>query len=69
MNAGDVVYVLYHGDPGVYHTRLLTAHVEGDEWPIVTPDGDCYPGSIMLGMRISRDFGMQLTGGFPEAFL
>ena len=42
MNAGDVVYVLYHGDPGVYHTRLLTADLGNDEWMIITPDMDCY---------------------------
>ena len=42
MNAGDVVYVLYHGDPGVYHTRLLTADLGNDEWMIITPAMDCY---------------------------
>ncbi|CAE7391337.1 ANK1 [Symbiodinium sp. CCMP2592] len=42
MNAGDVVYVLYHGDPGVYHTRLLAADLGDDEWMIVTPDRHIY---------------------------
>ena len=42
MNAGDVVYVLYHGDPGVYHTRLLAEKVEGCEWVMLTPDKDIY---------------------------
>ena len=43
MNAGDVVYVLYHGDPGVYHTRILAAELEPQEWMIITPDRDIYP--------------------------
>ncbi|CAE7710379.1 ANK1 [Symbiodinium sp. CCMP2592] len=43
MNAGDVVYVLYHGDPGVWHTRLLASDLGQDEWMIITPDRDIYP--------------------------
>ncbi|CAE7845041.1 ANK1 [Symbiodinium microadriaticum] len=43
MNAGDVVYVQYHADPGVFHTRLLADQVDGAEWMIITPDRDIYP--------------------------
>ena len=43
MNVGDVVYVLYHGDPGIYHSRLLAADLGQDEWMIITPDFDIYP--------------------------
>ena len=43
MNPGDVAYVQYHADPGVFHTRLLTADLGQDEWMIVTPDRDIYP--------------------------
>lgn len=42
MNSGDVVYVQYHADPGVFHTRLLASCLGGDEWMIITPDHDMY---------------------------
>lgn len=28
--------------PRVVHARLVLAHVESDDWVILTPDGDCY---------------------------
>ena len=42
MQLGDLVYVLYHGDPGVYHTRILVGH---------TPDRDIYPEEYNDGNR------------------
>ncbi|CAE7463997.1 unnamed protein product [Symbiodinium sp. CCMP2592] len=42
MQSGEIVYLRYHGDPGVIHTRLLVDQVQGDEWVIVTPDHDIY---------------------------
>ena len=42
MQTGEIVYLRYHGDPGVIHTRLLVGQVQGDEWVIVTPDHDVY---------------------------
>ena len=40
MQAGEIVYLRYHGGPGVIHTRLLIGCVQDDEWMIVTPDED-----------------------------
>ena len=42
MQAGEVVYLRYHGDQGVIHTRLLAGQTQGDEWMIITPDQDIY---------------------------
>eukprot|EP00439_Symbiodinium_sp_Y106_P051503 s4306_g6.t2 len=42
MQAGEIVYLRYHGDPGVIHTRLLIGCVQDDEWMIVTPNEDIY---------------------------
>ena len=42
MQAGEIVYLRYHGGPGVIHTRLLIGCVQDDEWMIVTPDEDIY---------------------------
>ena len=42
MQAGEIVYLRYHGDPGVIHTRLLIGCVQDDEWMILTPNEDIY---------------------------
>ena len=66
MNPGDVVYVLYHADPGVYHTRLLTAMIAPDEWVVVTPDRDIYPEHYHDGNDDIRRFWHAADGRVPR---
>lgn len=43
IGIGELCFVQCNGYQGVFHTRLATAHIEGDEWLIATPDMDLYP--------------------------
>ena len=66
MNAGDIVYVLYFGDPGVYHTRLLIHCLGDDEWMIATPDRDIYPEVYNNANADIRRFWHVPDGRFPR---
>jgi hypothetical protein len=45
---GEVVYVVYGDDPYCVHARLLTGHVRGSSWVVVSPMFDFFEEDISL---------------------
>ena len=43
MEAGHICLVHYGEVPSTWHTRILLACIQGNEWQILTPDFDRYP--------------------------
>ena len=41
LEPGRAVFLYYQDDPGVWHAALLL-YPEGEDWYILTPDGDVY---------------------------
>ena len=66
VRIGDLCYVEYHGYPGVFHTRLATAHIENDEWLIATPDLDLYPEELNARNGDISQFFHSSTGAIPR---
>jgi hypothetical protein len=48
MVPGEIVYVVYGDEPDLFHARLLTGHVVGPNWIVVSPTFDIFEEVISL---------------------
>ncbi len=46
MAAGEVVYVVYGGEPELFLTRLVAGHFVGQDWIVITPLFDAFEGDV-----------------------
>ena len=66
--AGDIVFLVYDEAPDLYHSRLLTGHVEGSSWIVVTPTFDVFEEDIsltnpyLIAVRFGRGLGIPPYG-------
>lgn len=66
--AGDIVFLVYDEAPDVYHARILTGHIEGSSWIVVTPTFDVFEEDIsltnpdLIAARFGRGVGIPPCG-------
>jgi hypothetical protein len=69
---GEVVYVVYGDEPNLFHARLLTGHIVGASWIVVSPSFDVFEEDISLAnpdlevVRFGRGPGLPPFGLRPE---
>lgn len=67
MQPGHLALMNYGAHPLTWHTRILIAHIEADDWMIVTPDFDRYVETLNVHNPDLTDFEyLGATGNIPH---